>query len=262
MFSKCKLLEKLELFNNDEENIKPEQKDIDPENSNKFKKFYFNTDDIKIDGGYFFDIFNIYSSITFIPSPNLNSINTSINNLFYEFPSFLTDMSYMFYNCSSLISLPDISNWNTENVENMSYMFNGCSALISLPDISRWCTKNVEDMKNMFDGCSTLISLPDISNWNTENVENMSYMFNNCSSLISLPDFSKWEKNNVDNITNMFDECLSLIYLPDGFNLTANKNEDNSFNEREEEEFEEDKDNLENEEKKENNESQDYCYML
>ena len=60
----------------------------------------------------------------------------------------------------------------------------------------------------------------------------------------------------------MFNECLSLIYLPDGFNLTANKNEDNSFNEREEEEFEEDKDNLENEEKKENNESQDYCYML
>ena len=122
MFSKCKLLEKLELFNNDEENIKPEQKDIDPENSNKFKKFYFNTGDIKSDGGYFFDIFNNYSSITFIPSPNLNSINTSINNLFYEFPSFLTDMSYMFYNCSSLISLPDISNWNTENVENMSYI--------------------------------------------------------------------------------------------------------------------------------------------
>ena len=35
----------------------------------------------------------------------------------------ITDMSYMFYRCSSLSNLPDISKWNTNNVTNMSFMF-------------------------------------------------------------------------------------------------------------------------------------------
>ena len=40
----------------------------------------------------------------------------------------------MFYKCNSLISLPDISKWNTTNVNDMSWMFYGCNSLISLPD--------------------------------------------------------------------------------------------------------------------------------
>ena len=53
----------------------------------------------------------------------------------------------MFYNCSSLKSLPDISKWNTNKVIDMSDMFYNCSSLKSLPDISKWNTKN---MTNMF----------------------------------------------------------------------------------------------------------------
>ena len=37
----------------------------------------------------------------------------------------ISDMSCMFYGCSSLSLLPDISNWITNNVTNMSDMFNG-----------------------------------------------------------------------------------------------------------------------------------------
>ena len=47
----------------------------------------------------------------------------------------------MFCNCSSLISLPDISKWNTKNVLAMCEMFKDCSSLTSLPDISKWDTK-------------------------------------------------------------------------------------------------------------------------
>jgi len=36
-------------------------------------------------------------------------------------------------------------------------MFNGCSSLISLPDISKWDTKNV-NMSNMFDKCHNLLN--------------------------------------------------------------------------------------------------------
>ena len=44
-------------------------------------------------------------------------------------------MDYMFSGCSSLISLPDISKWNTNNVNNMDCMLLGCSLLIYLPNI-------------------------------------------------------------------------------------------------------------------------------
>ena len=53
-------------------------------------------------------------------------------------------------------------------------MFDCCSRLKSLPDISNWDTSNVNNMSNIFSSCKSLISLPDISKWNTSNVNNMS----------------------------------------------------------------------------------------
>jgi len=38
------------------------------------------------------------------------------------------------------------------NITDMSFMFEGCSSLISLPDISKWNTNNIKDMKGMFEG--------------------------------------------------------------------------------------------------------------
>ena len=52
-------------------------------------------------------------------------------------------MNSMFSYCKTLSSLPDISKWNTSNVNGMSGLFDGCEALSSLPDISKWNTSNV-----------------------------------------------------------------------------------------------------------------------
>ena len=61
-------------------------------------------------------------------------------------------MGFIFDDCSSLSSLPDISKWNTNNVTDMSWMFRNCSSLQSLPDISKWdINKNLE-RESMFDG--------------------------------------------------------------------------------------------------------------
>jgi len=68
-------------------------------------------------------------------------------------------LSFMFYGCSSLSSLPDISKWNTNNVTNMSSKFYGCSSLSSLPDISKWNTNNVANMINMFKGCKDSLNI-------------------------------------------------------------------------------------------------------
>ena len=67
----------------------------------------------------------------------------------------------MFNGCSSLESLPDISNWNTNNIINISYLFSYCSSLKLLPDISKWNLSNVRYFSNIFNGCSLLKSLPD-----------------------------------------------------------------------------------------------------
>ena len=44
----------------------------------------------------------------------------------------------MFFNCTSLVSLPDISKWNVNKVENMMGLFESCTSLLSLPDLSKW----------------------------------------------------------------------------------------------------------------------------
>ena len=44
-------------------------------------------------------------------------------------------MSRMFYECESLLSLPDISKWNNSNVTHMRDMFYNCKSLLSLPII-------------------------------------------------------------------------------------------------------------------------------
>ena len=62
-------------------------------------------------------------------------------------------------------------------------MLSGCSSLSSLPNISKWNINNVEDMFGMFKGCSSLSSLPDISKWNTDNVIDMSDIFDDCKKL-------------------------------------------------------------------------------
>jgi len=55
-------------------------------------------------------------------------------------------MDYLFYNCESLSSLPNMSQWNTNNVTKMNKLFSGCKSLSSLPDISKWNTNKVYNM--------------------------------------------------------------------------------------------------------------------
>ena len=125
----------------------------------------------------------------------------------------------------SLISLPDISNWDTSNVKNMSYLFNRCFSLISLPDISKWNTSNVMYMNCMFSFCKSLKSLPDISKWNTSNVKDMSYMFYECKLLSPLINILKWNISNVKNMNYMLRGCKSSFrFLPDSKILNKYKN--------------------------------------
>ena len=127
----------------------------------------------------------------------------------------VTDMSYMFFDCNNLSSLSCISNWKTSNVTKMNYMFYGCVGLKKLPDISNWDTSKVETMEYMFKDCYYLLSLPDISKWDTSNVTNMSFMFSSCESLNKFPDISEWNISNVTNLSSIFRGCKNIKYFPD-----------------------------------------------
>ena len=59
-------------------------------------------------------------------------------------------MRDMFSNCSSLTSL-NLSNFNTNNVNDMNSMFSFCSSLISF-NLSNFNTNNVNDMNSIFKG--------------------------------------------------------------------------------------------------------------
>ena len=133
----------------------------------------------------------------------------TITGLEYLNTKNVTDMRYMFFNCSSLTSL-DVTHFNTANVTDMSYMFFSCSSLTSL-DVTHFNTAKVTDMSRMFYNCSSLTSL-DVTYFNTEEVRNMSNMFDSCSSLTSL-DVTHFNTANVTDMHYMFSNCVALTSL-------------------------------------------------
>jgi len=59
-------------------------------------------------------------------------------------------MSYMFYECSSLYSIPNIFIWDTRSLTNISHMFSNCSSLPYIKHISQWNITKVIDMSEIF----------------------------------------------------------------------------------------------------------------
>ena len=127
----------------------------------------------------------------------------------------VTNMKSMFSRCISLSLLPDISKWDISNVTDISYMFYNCKLLSSLPDISKWNICNVTDLSCLFASCSKLSSIPDISKWNTSKVKSMNCMFQGCLLISSIPNISKWNISNVFDLRYMFSNCKSLLAIPD-----------------------------------------------
>ena len=131
----------------------------------------------------------------------------TIKDLKYLNTEQVTNMSYMFSDCSALTSL-DLSNFNTAKVRDMSYMFYRCSALSSL-DLSNFNTAIVSDMSVMFCGCQKLSSL-DLSNFYTKEVRDMSYMFSRCSALTTIYASDKFVTSKVQSGISMFSACKNL----------------------------------------------------
>ena len=169
------------------------------------------------------NLFYNFSKLTEIE--NINLLDTSnVTNMWYMFrecssltnldvsnfdTSKVIDMGAMFSLCSRLTSL-DVSNFNTSKVTSMNSMFYECSSLTNL-NLSSFDTSNVTSMRNMFLRCTNLTNL-DVSSFDTSQVTHMNAMFNLCESLTSL-DVSSFDTSNVTDMSNMFNSCNSLTSL-------------------------------------------------
>ena len=139
--------------------------------------------------------------------PKWNTHNTKISKVVFE-ASFAnarpTNCYAWFQNFENLKQIEGIENLNTANVTDMSYMFKNCSNLAEL-DVTHFNTAKVTAMTGMFSGCSNLTEL-DLTHFNTENVTNMWLMFYGCESLTTIyvsDDFV---------ITNITYKTYSLFY--------------------------------------------------
>ena len=137
---------------------------------------------------------------------NLTKLKT-ITGLEYLNTEKVTNMSYMFFNCSSLTSL-DVTHFNTAKVTNMNRLFAYCSSLTSL-DVTHFNTAKVTNMNSMFECCSSLTSL-DVTYFNTANVTGMNYMFYSCSALTTIYASDNFVTDKVEYSYNMFYDCTSL----------------------------------------------------
>ena len=121
----------------------------------------------------------------------------------------VTNMSAMFYNCSSLREV-DISCFDTSRTVNMGGMFYNCASLTSL-DVSGFDTARVTNMQAMFQGCETVTEL-DVSHFDTSSVTDMSYMFCGCANVASL-DVSGFDTSQITSLRTMFQDCAKLTEL-------------------------------------------------
>ena len=160
--------------------------------------------------------FDEYSKLQVVPSLDFTG-KTSTSSLFYNCSSLIsvgnltgtervTSMSSMFYNCKSLTSIPQL---NTSSVSFMSSMFEGCSSLTAIPPMD---TKNVTNTGGMFKNCTSLTAIPPMDTKNVTDMHGwMGGMFEGCSSLTAIPPM---DTKNVTDMRSLFEGCSSLTTIP------------------------------------------------
>ena len=145
---------------------------------------------------------------------------TSVDDLIaYDDTANVTNMQYMFRDCSSLTTIPLL---DTSNVAEMSSMFEGCTSLTTIPQLD---TSNATSIGSMFRDCTNLTSIPQL---NTSNTVTTAYTFYHCASLTTIP---LLDTSKVMNMNVMFFGCTNLTTVPalDASNVTNKNNMNNMF---------------------------------
>jgi len=154
------------------------------------------------------------SGISFLNVKYLNAMFYECSNLknlilpSNEKASNVIDFSYMFYKCEKLTSV-DLSNISFINAQKLSFMFFNCSSLIYIKFPTEEKATKIEDFQEMFSQCQNLRAI-DLSNFSFEKAKNLNRMFFNCSNLENLILPKNEIAINIEDISFMFSGCNKL----------------------------------------------------
>ncbi|WP_158682780.1 BspA family leucine-rich repeat surface protein [Lactobacillus sp. CBA3606] len=123
----------------------------------------------------------------------------------------VTNVSYMFYNDTSLTSV-DFGDNDFSSVTTMLSMFQGCTKLTAVG--TAWTFNKVTNLANVFYNCAALTTV-NTRGWDISNVTTLSGTFSGCKALTAI-DVSDWQTGNVTALTNTFANCTSLTTLAVG----------------------------------------------
>ena len=117
-----------------------------------------------------------------------------------------------FFGCTDLTTIEGIEYLNTENVTEMSFMFFNCSAITTL-DIAKFDTKNVTDMSFMFCSDPALTTIYASDKFVTTVCEKGQNMFKDCTNLVgAVPyDENKLGKEMANYTTGYFTDIASKV---------------------------------------------------
>lgn len=133
------------------------------------------------------------SNVTSMKSAFLkNEINFDISKWKIEK---IVNMECAFQKATFINPNPDLTSWNTSNLEKMDYMFEDSNFN---GDVSNFVIDNVKSLRYTF---SKTPFRGDISNWNTINVTKMDGLFHTSEFN---GDISKWKVENVISMNYMF----------------------------------------------------------
>ncbi|MGL5980705.1 MAG: hypothetical protein ACRCZY_07520 [Phocaeicola sp.] len=157
--------------------------------------------------------------VTYSDDTFLTSINTPL------LKTVATGFPDLFYNCSSLTSIPEgLFKYNTA-ATNFNELFFGCSSLTSIPKGLFKYNTAATDFNDVFNGCSSLSSIPaELFKDNTA-ATNFSQVFYGCSSLTEIP-AGLFEYNKVAiNFRRAFYGCIKAQVNPNIFCNDSDENE-------------------------------------
>lgn len=111
----------------------------------------------------------------------------------------VTDLKWLFYNCSQIKIAPNIPT----TIKKMNYTFRKCVNLKETPLIP----DSVIEMSKSFQECTGLERVISLSN----NLIDLSYAFDQCTNLKSCVDIP----NKVENLDSTFKDCINLEVVPE-----------------------------------------------
>ena len=114
-----------------------------------------------------------------------------------------TNLSFIFYNCTSLTTVNNINSWDVSSVTNMNNMF---SYTYFNSNISSWDVSSVTDMSAMFN--NAFVFNQPIGSWDVSSVTNMNFMF--LGAVDFNQDIGSWDVSSVTNMSSMFSSATSF----------------------------------------------------